>query len=474
VYSRRMVDQVAEIMRSRAKDELARRRGDFKPVLPIALSPEQEAFIKDPSVRKVGRCGRRAGKSTTMLVYFVLTMLNKANAKCLYLALTRDQAKAIAWEPMIALLRAAGIRHTAAKSELKITLHNGSFLRLFGADSDKAKNRLLGQPWDLVCADECAYVNDVDELITRVIEPSLMDYGGTICLTSSPPPAFQGLFFEADQGTLKKHWSQHHWTIKENPFFAGRADKLLADVIETKFGGNPNHPTYRREYLGEWVANSSDRIYPVDTRNLIETVPAIAPGVASWNVLGFDLGLRDPNAIVALQARDDSRDVVELESWGQEGMTVDQLAGVLNSFVQKYSPIAIIADTGGYGAGIVNELRNRYSINIVAADKRDKGFYQEIVKADMLSGYTKFLKGSGTVEEMQLLVRDAKTGQEDARCANHKCDAYLYGYRFIYNRHLKNFEKPKTYDDMMIAQLQRVHDPRKQDEDPWGDTSNDF
>ena len=469
MFQRRMIDQIEAIMRSRAKDELARRRGDFKPVLPISLSPEQEAFIKDPSVRKVGRCGRRAGKSTTMLVYFVLTMLNKPNAKCLYLALTRDQAKAIAWEPMIALLRAAGIRHTAAKSELKITLHNGSFLRLFGADSDKAKNRLLGQPWDLVCADECAYVNDVDELITRVIEPSLMDYGGTICLTSSPPPAFQGLFFEADQGSLKKHWSQHHWTIRENPFFAGRADKLLADVIETKFGGNPNHPTYRREYLGEWVANSSDCIYPVSERNLIDELTATPQGVSSWHVLGLDLGLRDPNAVSVLEAREDSREVIEKESWAEAGITVDQLAGVLNSFYQKYNPIAIVADTGGYGAGIVNELRHRYHLNIVAADKRDKGFYQEIVKADMLSGYIKFLKGSGTVGEMRLLVRDVKTGQEDERCANHRSDAFLYGYRHIYNRHLKHFQKPETYEDLMLKQLVVRNDPNRQDKDPWGE-----
>jgi hypothetical protein len=201
---------------------------------------------------------------------------------------------------------------------------------------------------------------------------------------------------------------------------------------------------------------------------MIDNVPSIPQGVLSWTVLGLDLGLNDPNAITILRAQDNSRDVVELDSWSQAGMTVDQLAAVIKDKVEKYQPLAIVADTGGYGAGICNELRNRYELPIVAADKRDKGFYQEIVKADLISGYPKFLRDSLTVKEMQTLVRNIKTGQEDDKCPNHNCDAYLYGYRWIYNRHLKHFEKPKSYDDMMIEQLQRVHSPNQQ-EDIWGD-----
>ena len=105
-----------EALRKQAMDELARRRGAYTPKLPITLSTEQEAFIADKSLRKIGRCGRRAGKTVTMIVYYIRTMINKPKARCLYLALTRDQAKEIVWEPVLWMLKEAGIRHTASKS----------------------------------------------------------------------------------------------------------------------------------------------------------------------------------------------------------------------------------------------------------------------------------------------------------------------------------------------------------------------
>ena len=443
---------IRRMLALKAKGEIERRQGLYQPKLPITLSPEQEAFVSDPSKRKIARCGRRGGKSMSLAVYFIRAMLNKSKARCLYLTLTREQSREILWEPIIYLLRTAGIRHTASKSELKITLWNGSFVRLFGCDSDKAKNRLLGQPWDLVAVDECGYVSEVDELVTRVIMPSLTDYDGTLCLTSSPPTVFQGLFWEADQGSLKKYWSQHTWTIAQNPFYAGRWERVLDDVIKTQFGGNSDHPTYMREYLGKWVAESSDRIYPFSKNNVMEHSKN-NPQAASWTVIGLDLGFKDPNAIVVLRVHEDSREVEELYTWSQAGLNVDQIAGQLKSLEIDYKPLAIIADTGGYGKGITEELRHRYGMQITAADKRDKGFYQEIVKADMLSGYCKFYKDSLTVAEMQMLVRDPKTGQEDERCANHLCDAYLYAYRFIYNRHLKHFKAPATEEERMLEQL---------------------
>jgi hypothetical protein len=159
--------------------------------------------------------------------------------------------------------------------------------------------------------------------------------------------------------------------------------------------------------------------------------------------------------------------VQELESWSQAGLTVDQLAGTLSKFIEKYKPVSIQADTGGYGAGIVNELRNRYTFSITAAEKKDKGFYQEIVKADMISGYCKFLKDSLTLQEMQLLVRDNKTGQEDAKCANHLCDAYLYAYKYVYNRHLKCFEAPKTEEDRIMESVIRSNTVKDQTGNWW-------
>ena len=77
----------------------------------------------------------------------------------------------------------------------------------------------------------------------------------------------------------------------------------------------------------------------------------------------------------------------------------------------------------------------------------------QLLKADILSGYNKFLKKSQTAKDMKGLMR-GKDGKEDPKCPNHLPDAYLYAYRYIYNRHIKSFSPPPTEEDRMIMQLE--------------------
>ena len=440
------------------------------------LSELQRSFIMDESRFKIARCGRRGGKTVMGAVYLIKTALENKGVSTLYLGLTRESAKEIVWDVLKNMLNTANIRYHAAESRLKLSFENGSSIRLFGADTPDAKKRLRGPNFKLIIVDECGFVKEVDELVYTVL-PSLADTNGTLCLTSSPGEYLTGLFYEADVGTQKDTWSSYHWDMRDNPLFQkpalnpkyeNRAEEEMATVISMQFGGDWNHPAFQREYLGKWVADQTSLVYPAEvTRNIVESggeYPEI------WYGMGIDLGSVAANAIVIARYTPYSKEVCFVEAWKQGGLSIDALAGEIATFNEKYKPHVIVADTGGYGKGIVEELRHRYQLPIQAADKTDKAFHQRIMANDLLSGYVKVLKGLSLVEEWAKIVKD-ENGEELPNQVNHAADAALYIYRKIYQVHLKAYEVPKTEEQTMMEQLEdqvRQEEAFKRDLEDYG------
>lgn len=429
--------------------------------LVMGLSEVQTRFVLDKRRLKLARCGRRAGKSYADIVYMLSVCQARKGANVLYLGITQSSAMEIIWQPLLDMLRRHKIVHRALPSTKLVMFPNGSKIKIFGADSENAKNRLRGVPYDLVIVDECGYVAEVDDLVDIVL-PSIADYGGTICLTSSPSEILQGLFYEADEGKSKEHWSRYYWTMLDNPFFQGaastpkhrnRAEEEMALACALKYGGDQTHPSYRREYLGEWVRDSSNLIYPYSERNLTTARPKFRD---SQFVFGLDFGVATASAISVIEFSESERKACVVKVWKDEQVLIDDFAVILMREIELFKPIVIAADTGGLGKAFVQELVRRYHLPIRAADKREKETGQRMIANDLLSGYFSVLvpECDPLIQEWAVLTRN-EDGKEPKKSENHCSDATLYGYRYIYNTHFASgiVIKPETEEEKMIRQL---------------------
>jgi hypothetical protein len=428
-------------------------------VLLRLLSPIQQKFVLDPHRFKLARCGRRGGKTFADAVYMLYECLKSPGMPCLYLGLTRDSAKDAIWPILVTILDQLGIEHDPVVSSLRINFSNGSFIQLLGADASNARNRLRGRKFKLIIIDEMGFFTEADDLIMKVLVPMLSDYAGTLCMTSSPGELLAGLFYEADIGKFKALWHQYHWTMRDNPHymkpannpeFASRADEEFDLIVKTIFGGNWHHPAFRREYLGEWVKDLTSLIYPYTDKNLI---------AASYKMdeqqhgLGIDLGSTSANAIVVARFGPYSRKVQFVDSWLKPQISVDELAGKIQEYMDIYNPLYIVADTGGYGRGIVDEIVRRYSLPIEAAQKSDKSFHQRIMRNDLLSGHIEIVQELPILKEWDKLTRD-ETDEEIKGPPNHASDAGLYIYRKVYQTYLKGYEPKQTEEQLMIASIE--------------------
>lgn len=462
-------------LRRKEADRRAKNKGGKVPLLLALMSPLQRQFITSPVRFKIARCGRRGGKTIADAAYLIKTCLEFPRSPTLYLGLTRDSAKEAIWGSLIEMLATLEIEHEARPSTLRITFPNGSFIQLFGADTPNAAARLRGRKFKLVIIDECAFYGTVDALMP-VILPTLSDYSGSLVMTSSPGMLLSGFFYEADQGGMVDQWDHYHWTLLDNPLFQGpasdpkfasRGEEELDTVCRLLYGGNRKHPAFIREYLGQWVRDGSSLVYPFTDANI---VPGNVKGQHDEYAIGLDLGVASDSAIAVWKYSQYSREAQIVDEWGQTGASVDELADILKDFMKLYNTSLIIADTGGLGAASVQELRKRYSLPIKAATKIDKAFFQRIFANDLLSGFIKVTKGLKILGEWSIITKD-ENGQEIRGPANHKADAALYSYRYLYNSFLQHAVPVTSDEQKMIERIEQaaIQERLEQEEDSLDD-----
>jgi hypothetical protein len=232
--------------------------------------------------------------------------------------------------------------------------------------------------------------------------------------------------------------------MRDNPFI-GDVENELALVL-ANFGNNPEHPSYRREYLGEWVEDIGALVYPF-TWDANSWTPegegpyALPPGEYTFG-LGIDLGYgENSTAFVFGAKRVDAGQVFILKAYTKSRMTALEVAAHVTTLREQHKALTgqgmrVIVDEGGLGKGYSDQM-SQMGIGCEAAVKPEKRAYQDYVSGLIQSHAVKvhFAKCQPLIDEARKLQFDAETGKEDERYLNHACDAFLYLTRAFFPRH---------------------------------------
>ncbi len=410
--------------------ELARRKAAPTPASVLARCfDKQLAFIRDKSRLKAALTSRRAGKSFAVGAYLLAEAMAMPGCTCLYLGLTRESARRILVKDVLDVLNAElGIGYAEDRTRLSYTLPNGSVIYVSGADaSDKEREKLLGQKYKAVVVDESAsWRSDIRELIYKHLRPATADQRGTICLVGTPGNG-KGFFYEVTTGQVPG-WSLHHWMTSDNPHMAVQWAEELAELV----AANPRvveTPAYQQMYLGKWATDVDALVYRFAERNVI----ARLPDAEEWNyVLGVDLGYNDPTAFVVLGYRDNDPTTYVVESSSESKLIVSAVAERIRVLSKRYSFVRMVVD--GASKQTVEELKQRFSLPLHAAEKQHKAETIEIMNSGFILGEIAVVDGPATAtlrDEWNGLIWDERAAKktEHPACPNHCADACLYGWR---------------------------------------------
>lgn len=455
------------------------------------LTEKQRALVVDPAVYKSARCPRRSGKSYAAASYALHVGERKPGQRVLIIGLTLKSAKENFWATA-----PGGLHSVAGKYELGVVFNsmdmswkheNGSVGYLAGAETSADLERLRGSKVeaDLIIVDECKSFSPdlLHQLVTDILSPGLMTREGTLMLIGTPGSIPVGPFYEAtcesyrhpfskqptclpfyaDRSGFSDEeqevlWSLHTWTLADNVAKPKQWARALRD--KRKNGWGDDHPTWRREYLGEWVVENKELVYHqyvaaqadpglranwIPDRNSKEPY-GLPEGGGPWHfIAGLDWGYEDPTALVVAAYGEHDPHLYAVEEYKEEHLTYDDVKALLDKVISRRALDIIVYDRAGKQLG---ESLAGDGYPAVPADRHEKFDFVELLNSDFASGRVKIVRdtrpGSLHHELMGLqfdLSRDSKERlarlgrlKEDPACPNHLADAMLYLWRWSYHQ----------------------------------------
>ena len=406
---------------------LARQQGRFS--LESVCFPEQVAFITDPSKLKTAVCGRRSGKTHADSAYLLWTALNRPGSTSLYITLTRSNAKKIIWPTLLELNYVYKLGGMVNESDLAITFGNGSRIFLSGASDATEVEKFRGLGLALCLLDEGQSFKDyIRNLIEDVISKCLYDFDGTFAVTGTPGPVAVGYFYECSQSEAYTH---HKWTMFQNPYIkikSGKTPQQLLDQDLKRKGVTLMDPSIRREVFAEWVTDTDALVFKYNKNiNDFQGTPSVTEFV-----IGVDIGFDDADAIAVLGWAAESPEIYLVEEIIKRGQTVTELADQVKYVLDKYEPLKIVMDMGGLGKKLAEELKKRYALPVVAAEKSRKFEFIELLNDALRTGKLRAASNSQFAQDCYLVEWDRRTPQKLAiKDTFHSdiTDAVLYAYR---------------------------------------------
>jgi hypothetical protein len=390
---------------------------------------KQLEFIKDPAKFKTAVCSRRSGKSVSCSADLMHTALTQ-EGDCAYITLNRITAKRIIWRELMNIDKNFKLGCEFDNTELTVTFPNGNKIYVTAAKDESDGEKLRGIALRKIYIDESqSFRGFIEGLVDDVLIPTLTDYDGSLILIGTPGPVPAGYFYNASHS---KGWSQHRWTMEDNPHILRKSGKpapqIIKEVCERR-GVSITDPSIRREYFGEWIKDENSLVFKFNSQ--LNTFRVLPEG--KWNyIFGIDIGYKDADAISVL-AYDHKQDCCYLvEELITRKQDITALALQIKELQARYKPIKMIMDAGALGKKIQEEIRNRHGLPVEAAEKERKLEYIALMNGDLRTGKIKAFEGSRFAEDCDMVVwdwDDPVRPKISDKYHSDSCDSTLYAWR---------------------------------------------
>ncbi len=435
--------------------------------------PKQRALVLDERKRIAVQGGRRGGKTQGLARRLLIAGDKHPGETSAYVTLTRGRARDILWDKCLERLNrrySLGLTIRELSGLLYIFQPNGSKIWLVGVDDKGEVDKLRGGFFSEVVVDEAMAMPEyLKELVEDAIEPALLDLQGALVIAGSPSPLLVGYFHEATTGSNPdvEQWPVHQFTILDNSHLPHGVG-FLAEKLKKDYGNNPEHPTYRREWLGQWVEDLGALVYPFTYAGngwspAGEEPYGLPPGEYRFG-LGVDIGFSEKSTAFTLAARRaGTGQLYLLRSYTRSRLIPTALAAHVQTVRDEVERVAkcsltVVVDEGALGRGFAEQMREM-GVGCRAAEKSEKRAYQEYV-GGLIRASSPPYNDNGTwqggfgvladfgqcqelIEEARKLQFDDETGKENELYRRHCCDSALYIIRALMPRYEPKQEPPK-------------------------------
>jgi len=375
---------------------------------------KQLAFVTDPESFATGVCGRRSGKTIACAADLIYTATQRPGVTCLYITLSRANAKRIIWPELLRINRHYKFGGHPDNTELSLSFANGSIIYASGAKDSSEIEKFRGLALALVYIDESqSFRPYIQQLIDDVIAPALFDYNGRLRTIGTPGPVPAGFFFEIGKSA---QWSHHSWTMFDNPWLLKKSGKTPQELLERELkrrGVTVDDPTIQREVFAKWVVDFESLLFKYSEElNHYDKLPYTKANY----VIGVDIGHDDADAIATIGWSEFLPEAYLENEIVTTKQGITELANQIQAEIARVgenSVLSIVMDTGGLGKKIAVEIRQRFGIPIEAAEKSRKFEYVELLNDAMRTRRFRAKKDSRFAQDCLLVEKEIDLTQPD-------------------------------------------------------------
>ena len=326
--------------------------------LPYVPRGAFKAFHKRPHRWACLVAHRRAGKTVAAINDIVRAAALCKSAMPLfgYVAPYRSQAKAVVWDYLKRY--ADPLIKVSNESELQIELHNGSRIKLFGADNADA---MRGLGFDGLYLDE--YGDFKPSIWGNILRPALSDKQGWCVFGGTPKGKNQ--FWQIYQTASK---SPDEWFLLRLP---ASTSGLLPESELAAARAQLSEDQYLQEMECSFEAAILGAYYGTEMREATEQgrITPIEYDTSLPVHTAWDLGFRDDTAVWWYQVIRGELHI--LEYYGVSGANISDLAAVIKSKPYKYGKHYLPHDAraktlAAAGKSVIEQLAEYLGINNMA------------------------------------------------------------------------------------------------------------
>lgn len=203
----------------------------------MKFHPGQEMIASDTHRFRVARCGRRFGKSWLAAWEMYAKALSTDNARIVYYAPTRDDARDIMWR-VLKEVCAQSIIGDPNESRLEMTIRtlNGStsLIVLYGWEALQDRGKGVGVKNDFAVLDEVSKYANFEYGWQEILRPTLIDVqGGALFISTTN--GFNHFYDLCNKELIDNDYKTFHFTSYDNPFIkVEEIDKIKSEMTEDR------------------------------------------------------------------------------------------------------------------------------------------------------------------------------------------------------------------------------------------------
>jgi hypothetical protein len=403
------------------------------------LTAKQRAIEDDLTWIRAVCGGRQWGKTTWSAAAHALASI--PGAVSIAAAPSVTKARDLLMPGVEWLANEAGYRMQWRASDWEFVTPIGGRIKCMGIATTREAEKVRGYTPPFVTVEECGTFRG--ELLQYALEscivPSQVRWfrnGGRGCaLIGTPGITVRDYWHELCQGMHGA--SVHHATMRDNPFISD-PDGFMEAVLRDN-GWTVATPRFRREYLGQFCAETESMCYAGAWDRVI--LPQTAAPPAGYTVIGIDLGAsRSPSAWVVMRI---TRELVgDKWTWITHALhaekvltlTVHDVAAKTYELRQRFAAQQLRGDAGGLGELALTTIREKFhGVPIERAHKAGRKLGRIWLMSSMLQmGILRIYEGAAPLAD-EILTVPWDDAHEDHHQAfpDHACDAAHYALEVV-------------------------------------------